>query len=222
MKKVLVLVALFIVPIVAYLFFASGVNAFIKLPIVTENVAELPSHWKGLDEEQLQLENQITILGFTGTDIKKVEGDMTNLAHKIYDKNKGFVDFQVVYIAPKGTEDALREWSKELLRAANIDLSHWHFVMADTDEIATFYNQLQLVGKLNERYATPNVYIIDKELNLRGRKGKNKRGEEEYREGYNTISAADLHNEMADDVKVILAEYRLALKKNNDDKNITN
>src|SRR5690606_3294164 len=317
---------------IAYLFFASGVNAFIKLPVVTENVAELPKNWniflndrfqienkntvivfeneledfsdvklrdlalkvnediwKGSDSnilfirsekseqeiqltqdklkeylnnfqfyslyvkpnefvnfyndirkksikssnfnvekkdvfvmDQVQLQNKITILGFTGTDIKKVEGDMTNLAHKIYDKNKGFVDFQVVYVAPKGTEKALKEWSEELLRAANIDLSHWHFVMADTDEIATFYNQLQLVGKLNERYATPNVYIIDKELNLRGRKGKNKRGEEEYREGYNTISAADLHNEMADDVKVILAEYRLALKKNNDDKNITN
>lgn len=222
MKKVLLFIALFVIPIVAYLFFASGVNSFIKLPVVTENIAELPSHWKGLNEEQLQLENQITILGFTGTDIKKVEGDMTNLAHKIYDKNKGFVDFQVVYVAPKGTEEALKEWRKELLRAANIDLSHWYFVMADTDEITTYYKQLQLVGNLNEGFATSNVYIIDKELNLRGRKGKNKRGEDEYREGYNTISAADLHNEMADDVKVILAEYRLALKKNNDDKNITN
>ena len=58
-------------------------------------------------------------------------------------------------------------------------------------------------------------------MNLRGRKGKNKKGEEEYREGYNTISAADLHNEMADDVKVILAEYRLALKKNNKEENVT-
>ena len=28
------------------------------------------------------------------------------------------------------------------------------------------------------------------------------------------ISAADLHNEMTDDVKILLREYRLALKKN--------
>ena len=44
-------------------------------------------------------------------------------------------------------------------------------------------------------------------------KVKTKKGEEEYKESYNTISAADLHNEMTDDVKIILREYRLALKR---------
>ena len=39
--------------------------------------------------------------------------------------------------------------------------------------------------------------------------------DEEYKESYTTISAADLHNQMTDDVKIILREYRLALKKNN-------
>ena len=33
--------------------------------------------------------------------------------------------------------------------------------------------------------------------------------------GFNTSSVADLNNKMEDDVKIILAEYRLALKKNN-------
>jgi hypothetical protein len=59
------------------------------------------------------------------------------------------------------------------------------------------------------------VYIIDKKRNLRGRKGKSVQGEAEYKEGYNTTSAAELHNDMVDDVKIILAEYRLALKRNN-------
>jgi hypothetical protein len=58
------------------------------------------------------------------------------------------------------------------------------------------------------------VYIIDKKRNLRGRKGKSVKGEEEYKEGYNTSLVSELHNEMTDDVKVILAEYRLALKIN--------
>ena len=31
----------------------------------------------------------------------------------------------------------------------------------------------------------------------------------------NTASVADLNNKMVDDVKIVLAEYRLALKKNN-------
>lgn len=219
MKKLLVLVALFIVPIVAYLFFASGVNSFIKLPVVSKNIPEISQNWKPLSGNQIQLKNKITILGFTGNDIPYVEGNMTNLVHKIYDRNKDFVDFQVVMITPVGTEQALINLQKEL--SVNVDLKNWHFVMANANEIAQYHKQLGLIGGLDAKFGTPNVYIIDKELNLRGRKGKNKKGEEEYREGYNTISAADLHNEMADDVKVILAEYRLALKKNNRKDNVT-
>jgi len=220
MKKVLLLVALFVVPVVAYLFFASGVNSFIKLPVVTEKIPELSTSWEPLSGDPVQMKNKITILGFAGNDINYVEGNITNLAHKIYDKNKDFVDFQVVMIAPKGTEAAIDKLQDQL--RVNIDLKHWHYVMASENEIQEYYKKLKLVGNLDSKFGTSNVYIIDKELNLRGRKGKNKKGEDEYREGYNTISAADLHNEMADDVKVILAEYRLALKKNNNKDNITN
>ena len=220
MKKLLVLVALFVVPVVAYLFFASGVNSFIKLPVVTEKIPELSTSWESLSGDPVQMKNKITILGFAGNDIKYVEGNITNLAHKIYDKNKDFVDFQVVMIAPKGTEEAINKLNEQL--SVNVDLKHWHYVMADEKEIQEYFKKLNLVGGLDGKFGTSNVYIIDKELNLRGRKGKNKKGEDEYREGYNTISAADLHNEMSDDVKVILAEYRLALKKNNNKDNITN
>ena len=41
MKKTFVLVVLFILPIVAYLFFASGVNNFGKLATLTENVDDI-------------------------------------------------------------------------------------------------------------------------------------------------------------------------------------
>ncbi len=220
MKKVLLLVALFVVPVVAYLFFASGVNSFIKLPVVTEKIPELSTSWEPLSGDPVQLKNKITILGFTGNDIKYVEGNITNLAHKIYDKNKDFVDFQVIMIAPKGTEEAINKLNEQL--SVNVDLKHWYYVMAEEKDIQEYVKKLNLVGNLDSKFGTSNVYIIDKELNLRGRKGKNKKGEDEYREGYNTISAADLHNEMADDVKVILAEYRLALKKNNRIDNVTN
>ena len=218
MKKVFLIVALFIIPIVAYLFFASGVNNFIKLPVVSPNVPELPN-FKTSNDSTIQLKNKITILGFAGSNINEIKGNITNLCHKIYSKNMEFVDFQVVYVAPFGTESEIEKIVESLGRDA--DLSKWYFVFAQPNEIADYYSKLNLVGGLNEDFATSSVFIIDKELNLRGRKGKNKKGEDEYREGYNTTSAADLHNEMSDDVKVILAEYRLALKKNNKSENVT-
>jgi hypothetical protein len=82
-------------------------------------------------------------------------------------------------------------------------------VFASVDEIAAYYNQLKLVEKLDSNLGTPNVYIIDKERNLRGRKDK-----KAYKEGYNTFHPSELSNEMLDDFKVILYEYRAALKKN--------
>ncbi|OIQ21773.1 MAG: hypothetical protein BM557_02975 [Flavobacterium sp. MedPE-SWcel] len=212
MKKTIVLVVLFALPIVAYLFFASGVNTFAKLPIVTANINELP---KGgtLSGEPIQLKEKITILGFPGKDILYNKGNAFNLNQKIYNKNREFTDFQMVMIAPVGTEDQAEQLLVELGQIS--DMSGWHFLFVAPDVLYNYYESLQLVGDLDEKLGTANVFIIDKDLNLRGRKGKNIKGEEEYKEGYNTISAADLHNDMTDDVRIILAEYRLALKKNN-------
>lgn len=218
MKKIFLFVALFAIPILAYLFFASGVNNFAKLPVVTNNISDLPN-FKTSNDSVITLHNKISILGFPGNNISEVKGNITNLCHKIYTKNMEFVDFQIVYVAPFGTENEIQEIVNTLGRDA--DLSKWYFVYATPEQISEYYKKLNLVGQLNSNFGSPDVFIIDKDLNLRGRKGKNKKGEDEYREGYNTTSAADLHNEMSDDVKVILAEYRLALKKNNKAENVT-
>jgi hypothetical protein len=50
---------------------------------------------------------------------------------------------------------------------------------------------------------------------LRGRKGEDQKGKPEYREGYNTILVSELYNKMMDDMKIIIYEYRAALKRNN-------
>src|SRR5690554_5795821 len=104
MKKLFLFVALFVVPIVAYLFFASAVNSFITLPTITEAVPDLPLTWNVVGGEQLPLKHKSTVLGCRGTDLERIEGNMTNLAHKRYDRNRDFVDFQGVYIAPEGSE----------------------------------------------------------------------------------------------------------------------
>jgi hypothetical protein len=212
MKKNLVLFILFIFPIVAYLFFATGVNSFMFLPTVTKNIPDI-GHWQTLDGQPVTLNKKITILGFTGNDLLKNKGNYFNLNQKIYNKNREFKDFQFVMVAPDGTQDQV----KEILNGLHdlTDTSKWLFVFAPTDDIQTFYNSLKLKGKLDEHFGTSNVYIVDKKRNLRGRKNK-----DEYKEGYNAASPSDLYNEMTDDVKVILAEYRLALKRNNADRQI--
>jgi hypothetical protein len=206
MKKNIVLFVLFILPIVAYLFFASGVNSFTKLPIITPKVADF-GIWKSLNNEKVSLEGKISILGFSGTNILKNRGNYFNLNAKIYQRYHEFKDLQFVVVCPLGTEEDAQKIVDAL--SATTDISQWHFVFTSPDEIQTYYNQLQLVGKLDKNLGTSNVYILDKERNLRGRKEQ-----KEYKEGYDTFHPADLSNEMLDDFRIILYEYRAALKKN--------
>lgn len=213
MKKKAVLIILFILPLVVYLFFATGVNSFIKLPTLTEKIADVNPNWKSLNGEKVSLNNKITILGFSGENIMENRGNFFLLNQKIYNRNKEFKDFQIVFIAPDGTQDKVKSILERLDKLT--DTKGYHFVFAKPEEIQAFFSTMKLVGQLNENFGSPNVYIIDKQRNLRGRKGKSVQGKPEYREGYNVQSSAELHNEMTDDLKIILAEYRLALKKNN-------
>ncbi|MCF8323079.1 MAG: hypothetical protein K9I26_08090 [Flavobacterium sp.] len=207
MKKNIVLFVLFILPIVAYLFFASGINSYTKLPVITPKVSDFGT-WKSLNNEPVSLNNKITILGFSGFELLKNRGNLFNLNQKIYQRYHKFKDLQFVMICPLGTERDVKAVLKAL--GSFTDVSQWHFLFASPKEISTFYNQLKLVDDLDTNLGTPNVYILDKERNLRGRKEK-----KDYKEGYDTSKPADLSNEMLDDFKVILYEYRASLKKNN-------
>ena len=203
---------MFILPLVAYLFFASGVNSFISLPTITKNIPDVTT-WKTLDSKPVTLTNKITVLGFIGEDVMQRKGNFFNLYEIIYTKYKDFKDFQVVMVLPDGTQNQIQDLLKVDIDKLGTHKG-WNFVFASPDEINSFYNKLQLVGKLDASLATPNVFIVDKKRNLRGRKGEDQKGKPEYKEGYNTILVSELYNKMMDDMKVIIYEYRAALKRN--------
>ncbi|MCM0664785.1 hypothetical protein [Flavobacterium tyrosinilyticum] len=206
MKKNIVLFVLFVLPIVAYLFFASGVNSFTTLPVITPKVTDF-GNWNSLNGKKISLDKKITVLGFAGTNILENRGNYFNLNEKIYKRYNGFEDLQFVVLCPTGTEKEAQKIVDAL--SPFTDVKNWNFVFASKEEIQKFYDGLHLKEKLNENLGTSNVYIIDKERNLRGRKDQ-----KEYKEGYDTFHPSELSNEMLDDFKIILYEYRAALKKN--------
>lgn len=204
MKKTFVLVVLFVLPLVAYLFFASGVNNFGKLPVLTENIPDISQ----LDHA-LSLDGKITILGFMGSNIQQKKGNAFNLNQKIYKRFGDFNDFQMVMVVEDGHQEDAELLKKELGELSNAD--KWHFAFGNRDEINTFFAQLKTDVNLDDDLSTPYVFIVDKDRNLRGRKDDEDDG---VKYGFNTTSVAELNNKMEDDVKIILAEYRLALKNN--------
>ena len=192
-------------PLVVYLFFASGVNHFAKLPVRSNSVIDLSTY------SEVPYKERITILGFLGTEVSTKKGNALNLNQKIYKRFKDFKDFQFVMVQPQGAEGACRDLANELSGSTGTDLSGWNFVYVANVQLEHLFASLNLPYNLDKTFGTPYVYIIDKNGNLRGR-------DDNELLGYDARSVADINNNMVDDVKVILAEYRLALKKYNADR----
>ena len=189
---------------VAYLFFASGINNFAKLPVLTESIEELELITnKGFN-------NKISILLFLGNDIENREGDALNLNQKIYKRFYQFKDFQFISISPLGNENKTNLLKEKLSSGTNTDMKNWSFICLDEDKINELFSSLNTNLKLDQNLSSPYAYIIDKFSSLRGRDDS-----DGIKFGYDSRSVADINNNMLDDVKIILAEYRLALKKNN-------
>ena len=211
LKKYLVLGILFIFPIVVYLFFASGINNFAKLPILQKNIAEI-AEWQTLSGKNVQLENNISIIGFWGNDLDYRKLDAFNLNQKIYKRFYKFKDLQFIMVVLNDNQDKLLNIIDELKKGSSEDMSKWKFILGDETKIQGLFSSFGSDIELNNKLSTPFVFIVDKDKNLRGRDDDNSMG---TLYGYNSSSVAELTKKMTDDIKVILAEYRLALKKNN-------
>ena len=113
-------------------------------------------------------------------------------------------------------QDSLQDEIKEIISEIEIgvgtDMVKWNFIFGTPNEIEDLFNSLKSDVILSDKQSTSTVFILDRESKLRGRDDDEDVG---TLYGYNASSVASLNNKMTDDVKVILAEYRLALKKNN-------
>ena len=210
-NKYFVLSILFFFPIVVYLFFASGVNNFAKLPILTSGISDVVN-FPSLTGSKIELKNKITVLGFWGSDVTNKKVDGFNLNQKIYKRFYEFKDFQFVFVIDSSETKNINDFKKELVVGLGSDLSNWRFLIANKKQTSNLFRTLKTDLSLSDSMAISTVFIIDKLKNLRGRDDDEDIG---TLFGYNSSSVAEINNKMVDDVKVILAEYRLALKKNN-------
>ena len=210
--KKIVLGILFVFPLLVYLFFASGKNNFAKLPILSEKIMELPEKSIG---NSTKLNGHISILGYWGGSLQNKKAEALNLNEKIYKRFYQFDDFQFVFLVDSDKKKEVEELKTSLRQGVGTDLSRWNFVYAEKKEIKSHFLSLNISIDLDEYGSTPYVFIIDKNRSLRGR---NDDEDVVTLYGYDARSVAQINKKMIDDVKVILAEYRLALKIYNNER----
>ena len=149
-KKTFVLGVLFVLPLVAYLFFASGVNNFGRLPIMTEVVEELPEN-----KADVFLASKISIVGYLGSDLSQRQVNMFNLNQKISKRFSEFTDFQMLMVLPDGTQEQLAEVMREL--AAIGEVGAWRFVFLTPEQIQAQFESLQVPERLDVSLGTDQV-----------------------------------------------------------------
>ena len=205
-KKRFVLIALFVFPLLFFLILSTGINNFKKLPTLTSAVS---IH---VLEDSISLTDHVTVLCFLGNDVATKKGGFFNLNQKIYKEFYGYRPFQIIAVYPKSSENDVDKLKSDL--SAFTDMSKWNFIYMNRDTILTLYKNLKTNKMLDSSLYSNQVYLLDKELNLRGRDND---GEEknEIMYGYNIESVAELNNKMEDDIKVLLYEYRAAFKNKN-------
>ena len=215
MKKKLVLIALFVLPVVAYLFFSSGVYNFAKLPIIKEKVADITTVTSReiktseySSDAPLTLKDHVSIVGYLGDNLTSNIGYTANLNLMIYKYFLKYEDFQMILFVSPGSEQAISDLKIELGRI--FDVTKIRFVQATKEQAKTHFESLGTPLSLSPNGSHPNVFVIDRALALRS--GHEDKKPNAY--GYDMTQAVEM-GYMKDDIKILLAEYRLALKKNN-------
>lgn len=211
-KRNITLGILFLLPVMFVLIMSLSKENFNTLDIVKSNIKDIPNNT--LD---IKLKDHLTVLAFFGKHPQSRRIEALNLKEVLYDKFKGFKKFQVVVLVTKGAEEESKALFKEI--ASYEDLRFWHFVSIEDYEIKDIFSSLKSKLTLDSHLSTNNVFIVDTDLNQRGRlddrddkeKAKNKPIRElNY---YSTLKIDELKNKMsAEDLRVLFTEYRLKRK----------
>lgn len=207
-----VLIILFALPLLTYLFFLNGEHHFKTLPIVTEEVMEL-DRFETIDGNKIRLQDSVSIVTFLGSEPYKRIGYVSNVNEKIYKDFHEFDGFQMISVLPKEGATDIEEIKAQMVETT--DLSDWHFIIGTDKAINDLFNSFQSNLTLNKDLSSEHAFVIDKQRSLRGRTNDEELG---MVYGYDTYLIANLNKRMMDDIRVLLAEYRFAFKKNRDEK----
>lgn len=219
-KNYIILGVLFFLPVVFLLMLYPSKTNYIPLNIVKENVLDL-SNLTSVKDTSILLKDHITVLGFLGNDPEAKIVETSNLKELVYNKFKGFKKFQFVMLVSEGSEAQTKRLTQELNKYS--EHKYWHFVYTSESDARKLFNSLRTSLFLDGTNATSSVFIIDKELNQRGRlDDRNKkaieRGDKETPlTAYDATQVSIIKNKMAsEDVRVLLEEYRRSGKNNSD------
>ena len=126
---------------------------------------------------------------------------------------KGFKKFQIVILVSQEAKEQTKRLIQELNKYS--EHKYWHFVYASESDMNKLFNSLRSSLRLDSNFATRGLFVIDKDLNQRGRLDDRTKKEIERGDkirpltAYNASEVSVIKNKLAaEDMRVLLEEYR--------------
>lgn len=224
-KKVLLILTILFFPSLFYLYLIQGEHNFAHLPLLTvtdefgEQTYRTIEPYEFVDQNgevftQEKVKGKIHVVDFFFTRCPSICPIMTENMKSLHRKFTKYEDFALIShtVDPQyDTTFVLKNYAVD----RNIDFDDWHFVTGNKDSIyATAFEYLSSAmedptapgGFLHTEY----FVLLDKEGRIRSREDDNGNIIGVY-DGTSKVQV----NDLIDDIKVLMAEYQLELKKNN-------
>ena len=226
-KKYLLLFALLFLPTILYLFYVygKGEQNFAHLPFITYTDVDGVVHNRKAPQFSFtnqdgntitneDVKDKIYLVDFFFTSCPSICPIMTANLMKIQDRFAHYDNFMILSHTVDPTRDT-PEKLKEYADNRKIDSKNWHFLTGEKDSlysVAFDYLSSAMEDSLAEGGFLHTEYfvLVDKEGILRSR-------EDDNGNIIGVYDGTDGHQirDLIDDIKVVIAEYELALKKNN-------
>ena len=226
-KKYLLLFTLLFLPTILYLFYVygKGEQNFAHLPFITytdvdgvvQNRKAPQFSFTNQDGNTItneDVKDKIYLVDFFFTSCPSICPIMTANLMKIQDRFAHYDNFMILSHTVDPTRDT-PEKLKEYADNRKIDSKNWHFLTGEKDSlysVAFDYLSSVMEDSLAEGGFLHTEYfvLVDKEGILRSR-------EDDNGNIIGVYDGTDGHQmrDLIDDIKVVIAEYELALKKNN-------
>ena len=204
-----ILFSILLLPFLLYfalLIISKDKNRITTLPVVDPNPG-LRLTGPGFSESDFR--NKVSVLVFNGNADAENRRIMAGLYDKVYHPYRRVKSFQMVSFV---TSDSAKErLQKDLVTLHGEPPDNWPVYVKPCVQLSADLKRLPPPLAMNPGCGSHFVLLLDEDLALRGRVKDEKYGSIQ---AYDASNVSMLSSELKDDIHILLAEYRLKLKKN--------
>lgn len=225
LRKYLVLFVILLLPSVLYLLLTTGRHNFAHLPVLTytdelgQQQERKAPQFSFVNQDSTIVDNatvkgKVYVVDFFFTRCPSICPIMTENMRKVYDRFKGYEDFAVISHTVDPANDTPQALTDYVLKK-HIEGDRWYFVTGQKDSL--YSAAFQYLSSAMEDSLAPGGFLHTEYFVLVDKDGRLRSRIDDEGNMIGVYDGTDMQqvNNLIDDIKVLMAEYRLELKENN-------